>query len=554
MIGSAQTDGLVTDFAEFAVLCERLAATSSRLERTQLVADFLRRLTPPEAEVATRWLIGRAFPEAQGRRMALSGRAVWEALAWTGADVKAAAWAGAEDFGELVRQVMTSPVAAHQMLTLGDVATTFTAIAAAAGLGSRKQRITLLADLLQRATPLEAKYIAKIVVGEMRHGVQEGIVLDAIAALSGIDGAAVRRAQQALGDIGRLAGTAKTQGAAGLAAIAVQLFRPIKPMLAQTAANVATAFTALEGRLALEWKLDGARVQIHKQGERVQLFSRRLQDITASLPEIVERVAREARADTAIFEGEVIPVADGRPLPFQELMRRFRRVRDVSETATLVPVRLYLFDVLLLEQQLLLDTPAAARWEALQQARGDLDCVARIIPADVAEGQRFYEAAVASGYEGVMAKALDAGYTPGVRGKGWLKIKKIVTLDLVVIAADWGYGRRHGWLSNYHLAARDASTGEFVPVGKTFKGLTDAEFQAMTERLLRLKVDARGGTVFVRPEVVVEVRFTDIQKSPQYACGLALRFARIFRIRDDKRAQDADTVSTLRALYAQANP
>ena len=547
------TDTLAAPFAVFADLCGRLAGTTSRLERTHIVAEFLQRCTPEETEVATRWLAGRAFPEAQGRRLSLSGRAVWEALAQTGADTTRARWAAAEDFGELVRQLMATVPAPHAGLSFGDVAAAFTAIASAAGSGSRRQRVTILANVLRRTTPVEAKYLAKIVIGEMRHGVQEGIILDAIAVLSGGDGAAVRRAQQALGDIGRLARIAKTDGAAGLAAVAVQLFRPLKPMLAQTAADVDAAFAALQGRLALEWKLDGARVQIHKQGDRVRLFSRRLHDITPSLPEIVERVVRGAHAHIAIFEGEVIPVADGRPLPFQELMRRFRRVRSVAETAAQVPVQLYLFDLLLHEQQLLLDTPAAARWDALQQARGDLDCVARIIPADAAEGQRFYEAAIASGYEGVMAKALDAAYTPGVRGKGWLKIKKIVTLDLVVIAADWGYGRRHWWLSNYHLAARDEVTGEFVPVGKTFKGLTDAEFQSMTERLLALKVEEAGGTVYVRPKIVVEVRFTDIQKSPQYACGMALRFARIFQIRDDKRAEEADTLDTLTALFQRAH-
>jgi DNA ligase-1 len=552
MSGTAQPDAPGARFAEFAGLCEQLAATSSRLRRTQQVADFLRRLSPEAAEIATRWLVGRAFPEAQGRRLALSGRAVLDALAQIGADITGARWAGAEDFGELVRRTM-QPTASVAPLSFNDVTATFAAIATARGSGSRRQRVTLLAQLLRRAAPLEAKYITKIVIGEMRHGVQEGIVLDALAALAGVDAAAIRRAHQAMGDIGRLARIDLTDGAVGLGAVAVQLFRPIKPMLAQTAADIAAAFAELRGRLALEWKLDGARVQIHKQGQRVRLFSRRLHDITASLPDVAARVASSARADSAIFEGEVIPVADGHPLPFQELMRRFRRIRAVSETAEQVPVQLYLFDILLHEQRLLLDTPSAARWETLQQARGDLDCVGRLVPADASAGQRFYEAAVAAGYEGVMAKALDAGYTPGVRGKGWLKIKKIVTLDLVVIAADWGYGRRHGWLSNYHLAARDPATGQFAPVGKTFKGLTDVEFQAMTERLLRLQVDERDGTMHVRPEVVVEVRFTDIQKSPHYPCGMALRFARIFRIRDDKPANEADTLDTLRALFRRTH-
>jgi DNA ligase 1 len=515
-----------------------------------LVADYLRSLTPDDAEVASRWLVGRAFPEAEGRRLSLSGRAVWAALAELGAGVRTADWASAEDFGEMVRRAMPMMPQSTTPLALAELADGFAAIAAASGSGSRRQRIALLAELLRRATPLEAKYIAKIVIGEMRHGVQEGIVLDAIAALCDVRPAEIRRAHQALGDIGRLANLAKTDGAAGLAQLAVQLFRPVKPMLAQSAADVAAAFAELNGQLALEWKLDGARVQIHKWGRQVRLFSRRLKEVTPSLPEVVELVAQSAHAETAIFEGEVIPVAAGRPLPFQELMRRFRRIRDVSATAAAVPVQLYLFDVLLLDGRVLLDTPAATRWDLLQQARGDLACVERIVPRDIAHGHAFYEAAVAVGYEGVMAKALEAGYTPGVRGKGWLKIKKIVSLDLVIVAADWGYGRRHGWLSNYHLAVRDAASGAFVPVGKTFKGLTDEQFRAMTERLLRLKVSEERGTVFVRPEVVVEVRFTDIQKSPQYACGMALRFARIFRIRDDKSAADADTLETLQTLFA----
>jgi DNA ligase-1 len=321
-------------------------------------------------------------------------------------------------------------------------------------------------------------------------------------------------------------------------------------MLAQTAASVDAAFATHAGHIALEWKLDGARLQIHKDGTRVRAFSRRLKDLTTSLPEIVDLVRREVRADTAILEGEVMAIAGERFLPFQELMRRFRRIRNVDETAAAVPVKLFLFDLLLADGDPILARNAAERWEALQRLRGAIECVRRLVPASVEEGQAFYDAAVAAGAEGVMAKALDAAYTPGVRGAGWLKIKKIVTLDLVIIAADWGYGRRHGWLSNYHLAARDGATDAFVALGKTFKGLTDAQFRTMTERLLQLKTGEERGTVSVRPEIVVEVRFSDIQRSTQYPCGMALRFARIARIRDDKPAAEADTLDTVRALFA----
>jgi DNA ligase-1 len=274
-----------------------------------------------------------------------------------------------------------------------------------------------------------------------------------------------------------------------------------------------------------------------------------MKDITPSLPDVAALVSAHAAADTAILEGEVIPVSNGHVLPFQELMRRFRRIRNVDEMIAEVPVALFLFDLLYLDGQPLLDLPVHERWEALQAARGGLETVGHILPADPTEAALFYDRAVTAGYEGVMAKALDSLYTPGVRGKGWLKIKHDVTLDLVVVAADWGYGRRHGWLSNYHLAARDAASGELVPVGRTFKGLTDAQFEAMTARLLQIKVGEEGGTVFVRPQVVVEVKFNGIQKSPSYACGMALRFARIVRIRDDKSVNDADTIDTLRALF-----
>jgi DNA ligase-1 len=533
-------------FVDFAQLCERLAATPSRLERTGLVAAYLQRLDPEAVAIAVRLLLGRAFAEAEGRRMSLGGSAVWRAVEAAGAAPGDTQWAGAPDFGELVRRVMPPP-ATSPPLTLEDLRLAFSDIAAAGGAGSRQRRVAQLTELFRRATPVEAKYLAKIVIGEMRHGVQEGIVLDAIAALGGVSPAAVRRAQQALSDVGRLAMMVRADPAA-LAAVETELFRPIKPMLAQSAADVAAATAALGGRLALEWKLDGARVQIHTGGGRVRIFSRRLQDLTASLPDLAELVARDATAERAVFEGEVIAIADGRPLPFQELMRRFRRVRDIDAVAREVPVRLYLFDLLHRDGAWLLDRPYAERWEALHAARGGLECVPRTVPAAPTAGEAFYRDALAAGHEGVMAKGLDSLYTPGIRGSAWLKIKHSVTLDLVVVAADWGYGRRHRWLSNYHLAVRDPASGALEPVGKTFKGPTDAEFQAMTERLLGLRLREEHGTVFVRPEVVVEVKFDGIQRSPQYACGMALRFARIVRVRDDKRAEDADTVATLRQL------
>jgi len=322
-------------------------------------------------------------------------------------------------------------------------------------------------------------------------------------------------------------------------------------MLAAAAPTIAEAFRILDGQLALEHKLDGARVQIHCLANGVRIFSRRLNEITPSLPEVTELMTPLAQR-RAIFDGEAVAVdAAGRSVAFQELMRRCGRLRDIARLRVEQPVRLFLFDLIALDDQLLIDSPYAERYGLLCDVanRAGLELPARILPASLSEGQQFFARAIAEGYEGVVAKALASHYTPGARGRGWLKIKTARTLDLVIVAADWGYGRRQGWLSNYHLAARDARTGQLLEVGKTFKGLTDADFEEMTARLLALKTSETRATVFVSPEVVVEVAYSDIQRSPNYAGGMALRFARIVGTRTDKTAQEADTIETLAAEF-----
>ncbi len=322
-------------------------------------------------------------------------------------------------------------------------------------------------------------------------------------------------------------------------------------MLAQPAANVAEALRMLGDRIALEHKLDGARVQIHCTGADVRIFSRALNDITASLPEVVE-LARGLGSRPAIFDGEVIAIdAGGRPLAFQDLMRRFGRVRDIERLRVERPVRLFVFDLIGLDGDLLIDLPYEERYAALSEiaSAAGLAMATRILPSTLAEGNQFYARAIADGHEGIVAKALASPYMPGARGRGWVKIKTTRTFDLVIVAADWGYGRRHGWLSNYHLAARDEHGGGFVEVGKTFKGLTDDDFRAMTDRLIALKTAEEHGTVVVRPEVVVEVAYSDIQRSPRYAGGMALRFARIIGVRSDKSADEADTIAAVAAAF-----
>jgi DNA ligase-1 len=542
----------VPSFQQFAEVCQALSQTQSRLQMAELAGDFLASLDIEEAETAARFMIGRALPVGDEARLNISGRAVWRVAAEiTGAlDRGEDIFAEAVDFGDAVEIVMRlrsqepSPT-----LTIAEVERQLREIAAVEGRQARRRKLDLLHDLLVRATSLEAKYLAKVLIREMRHGMSEGVMLEAIGHATGAPIAEVRRVNMMQGDAGRvlriLRGGEPLSPSAHSTALATG---PLKPMLAQPAETVADAFAMLGREIALEHKLDGARVQIHGAGGRIRIFSRRLNEITPSLPEIVERLAADLPDRNFIIDGEVIAVdQQGNPLAFQELMRRFRRIREIQRLREQAPVRLFLFDLLGLDQELLIDHPYQERFAALEELAQavQLELVGRCIPANLDQGLKFYDAARAAGYEGIMAKRLDSRYSPGVRGRGWLKVKGARTLDLVIVAADWGYGRRHGWLSNYHLAARRGVAGEFAEVGKTFKGLTDEQFREMTDRLLALKTDERAGTVFVRPEVVVEVAYSDIQRSPQYQSGMALRFARIVRLREDKAPEEADTIEHL---------
>jgi DNA ligase-1 len=552
----------VGSLRDFAIVCQSLGQTGSRLQMAQMAGEFLAQLDPDEAEIAARFMVGRAFAQGEEAplKLAVSGRAIWKIAAEMtgGAEQGEDIFAAAVDFGEAIEMLLKlRPADPEPSLTIREVSQRLAEIAAIEGRHARRRKLEALRELLQRASALEGKYLAKILIREMRHGMSEGLMLEAIAVMAGRPAAEVRRVHMLEGDLGRVvramrsgAGAAASgllQPAAGESA---SILRPLKPMLAAPVHGVAEAFAALGPELALEHKLDGARVQILCAGQ-IRVFSRRLNEITPSLPEVVEMVGRLGGRG-AILDGEVIAIdRAGAPLAFQEVMRRFGRVRDVERLRVEQPLRLFVFDLMALDGELMIDRPYRERYEALAGLANStgLELARRIVPRSLDEAEAFYAATIEAGYEGVMAKALEARYTPGVRGRGWLKIKRASTLDLVIVAADWGYGRRKGWLSNYHLAARDDSSGEFFEVGKTFKGLTDAEFRQMTERLGALRIEERGGTVIVRPEVVVEVAYSDIQRSPQYQSGMALRFARIVRIRDDKPATEADTIATLRAEF-----
>ena len=505
-------------FSEFTALCARLASTPGRLDKRRLVAEYLRGLPVSEAALAVVYLTGRSFPPSDPRTLNVRG---------------------------LPRN---GPTPAGPPLSLADVAEAFSAVAEAVGAGSRRLRDTRLTALAARASASERDVLGRIITGEMRTGVSDGLVLEAIAEAAGTDMAAARRAALFLGDLSAVATLALNGGATALAAASPRVFVPLLPMLAEIAEDFDEVLSAHGGRTALEYKYDGARIQLHRDGDRVAIWSRRLSDVTRSLPDVVAVARRELTGAPLILDGEVVALdAAGRPLPFQELMRRFRRVHDVEALAAEMPLALHFFDCLVLDGRSLIDEPYERRWEALVRATAGRYLAERLVVDTAAAADAFRHHALAAGHEGVMAKDLRSGYEPGGRGKRWFKLKAAETIDCVIVAVDRGSGRRVGWLSNYHLAVRDGDG--WAEVGKTFKGFTDRQFAEMTQRLWDLAVADDGYTVRVRPEVVVEVEYNEIQKSPTYASALALRFARIARVREDKAPGQATTLDELRALY-----
>ena len=516
-----------TPFSELADLCKALEATTKRKEKTRLLGDFLRRLEPEEVAPAVLLVVGSVFPEFDDRTLDVGWKTVRRVL----------------DGGRQTTLV-------DEPVTILRVHHTLERIAEASGPGSRRLKEALLDGMIAAAGPREAEILLRIVFGEMRIGVNEGMMMEGVAEAAGVPLRLVRRALMFTGDLGEVASTALAEGEEGLRLIGVRMFVPLKPMLASMAYDIAEVIEVHGGRAAFEYKFDGARIQIHRRGNVIRVYSRRLTDVTESIPDIVDLVRERIPGGEFILEGEVVAVdEEGRPLPFQDLMRRFTRVHDVEGMVDKIPLRLHLFDALLLDGRPLIDDPYEERWRRLEEVcPGDL-LARRIVTGDPAEAKGLLRRAIEAGHEGLMVKRLDSGYTPGARGKGWFKIKPVESLDLVIAAADWGSGRRRGWLSNYHLAARDGE--EFRVIGKTFKGLTDEEFRWMTARLQGLKTRETEYTVHVRPEVVVEVAFNEIQRSPHYASGYALRFARITRIRTDKGHEDADTLERVGDLYEE---
>jgi len=551
---------LPTKYLKLAELCEKLETISEKIPKVKLVANFLKELEENEIAPATRLIIGRIIPPWGTDTLDVS----WATIIKVVKDITKAsdkelfdAFNKFGDPGDMVKLLYETKKVVKQAtlvefdLTIEEVDRIIKSIASIKGEGSRDKKERLLYTLLSRSSPVEAKFLVRAFLGEMRHGVNEGLMEEAISQASKIPLDLIKRAHMLIGDLGEVAYIAIVEGIDKLKSVKMKLFHPILPMLAQQAENVYEAIREHGGKTAFEFKLDGARVQIHVSYGNVRIFSRRLTDVTESLPDLVTIISDKFKDREVILEGEVIAVdKNGKPLPFQHLMRRFRRVKDIQKVMKEIPAKLYLFDILYLDGKLLIDEPYVKRWEILKQVCNGLNLVDRLITSDGREAEKFFKQSRELGHEGLMAKKLDSKYTPGSRGKLWLKIKETMeTLDLVIVAAEWGHGRRKNWLSDYYLAARDEKTGEFKIIGKTFKGLTDEEMREMTAKLLSLKIRERGRIVYVRPEVVVEVQYDEIQKSPKYESGLALRFARISKIRTDKGPSEADTIQKVMKLY-----
>jgi DNA ligase-1 len=506
--------------AELVDVSRRVAETPKRLEKIRLLSELLRALPPDEREIGIAFLSGRT---RQGR-IGIGYAAIREA---------------------------TGTPAGEPTLHLADVDRTLQQIETTQGRGSTRARQELLAAIFARATEAEQRFLTGLLMGEIRQGALEGIMADAIARGAGVSAPGVRRAIMMAGDIVPVAVAALTNGEAGVAQYDVKLFRPVQPMLAQTAEDVEEALAEL-GEAALEYKLDGARVQIHKAGDEVRVFSRRLNEVTEAVPEVVEAV-RSLPAHDLIADGEVISLLpDGRPQPFQVTMRRFGRRLDVNGLRAELPLSPFLFDLLYLDGASLLDEQQARRFRALTELTPADIVIPHLVTASREQAAAFAERSFAAGHEGLMAKAVSAPYAAGARGQSWLKIKRAHTLDLVILAAEWGNGRRQGWLSNLHLGARDTERGGWAMLGKTFKGLTDEMLAWQTQELTKIEAARDRYTVYVEPKIVVEIAFNDVQVSPHYESGLALRFARVKRYRPDKSPAEADTLETVRRIAIQA--
>ncbi|MEM1952014.1 MAG: ATP-dependent DNA ligase [Candidatus Caldarchaeum sp.] len=516
-------------FKELAVLCEELESTNSRNEKISLVAKYFRGFLNSEAE------------EAKAAAYLLVG--ITSGIRRIGINI------GPSTLFKAVSEKQLSLVDL-QPLTVLDVWTAVQKSMKTAGEGSSETRKALLANLFARSDDVERKWLVRILMGEMRHGFNAGLLIESVAQLSQRPVDTVRKADMLLGDLGELVKKALEKT---LDSVSLTIFHPIKPMLAEYAYTVEEIISKTRLPVYIEPKIDGVRLQVHKKDDEIRVFTRGLKDITRSVPDVVETGKTSVKGETVILDGEAFSVDDkGRPTPFQETMRRIGREKQTEDILKQLKLVIKFFDIIYVNGEDSWSMPLAYRRRKLETIV-EPSAVNPVVVAETAQTiiEKLHEW-TSMGHEGLMAKSPNSPYVPGRRGGFWFKMKPAKTLDVVVIAAEWGHGRRQGWLSNYHLAVIDETTGQFVPVGKTFKGLTDAEFKKMTEELLKIKTKEFDWGVTVEPKVVLEIEYNEVQKSPRYSSGYALRFARVKNIRFDKSPSEVDTLETVRKAYDQS--
>ncbi|ASJ07614.1 ATP-dependent DNA ligase [Thermococcus pacificus] len=547
-------------YSELADLYRRLEKTTLKTLKTKFVADFLKKTPDELLEIVPYLILGKVFPDWDERELGVGEKLLIKAVSIATGVPEKEIEDSVKDTGDLGESVALAIKKKKQRsffsqpLTIKRVYDTFVKVAEAQGEGSQDRKMKYLANLFMDAQPEEGKYIARTVLGTMRTGVAEGILRDAIAEAFKVKPEMVERAYMLTSDFGYVAKVAKLEGNDGLAKVTVQIGKPIRPMLAQNAASVKEALVEMGGKAAFEIKYDGARVQVHKDGDRVVIYSRRLENVTKSIPDVVSAVLESLKAEKVIVEGELVAVGEGgRPRPFQFVLRRFRRKYNIDEMIERIPLELNLFDVLYVDGETLINLPFSERRKRLEETIAESEKIklaVQLVTNNVDEAQEFYEKALELGHEGVMAKRLDSVYEPGNRGKKWLKVKPTMEdLDLVIIGAEWGEGRRAHLLGSFLVAAFDPHSGEFVPVGKVGSGFTDEDLVEFTKMLKPLIVREEGKFVEIEPKVVIEVTYQEIQKSPKYKSGFALRFPRYVALREDKSPEEADTIERVARLY-----
>lgn len=549
---------MAISFKEFCRICERIESITSTLEITDVVADFLRKLNEEDLKTVPLLLMGSIFPEWDERDLGIGPSSIFEAVSSVASIYR-------EELENLIREYGDAGLAVEEALRrkpksflvfeeeeellLRDVYRILVEISEISGNRSVERKLNRLKYLYSSLSPFEARYLTRILLKELRIGVGEGIMRDAVAKAFGVSPEEVERAYMLTNDFSQIAVALRRGGIEELRKLKMVVGRPVKMMLAQTAPDLEEGLRE-HGVSIVERKYDGARVQIHKDGNKCVIFSRRLEDVTNSLPDLKE-AALKLPFSSAILDGEVIALQGGRPAPFQILLRRFRRKYEVEEMEKEIPIHAYIFDILYEDGEVLIDLPLKERKKRIEKI-GDGEIISfspYIITSDFREAEEFYKIALEEGHEGVMLKNPDSPYTPGKRGKLWLKVKPIMeTLDLAVIGGEWGEGRRASLIGSYLLGARD-ERGNFVPVGKVATGLTDEMLKELTERLKPLIIKQEGKIVEFKPEIVFEVGYEEIQKSPKYPAGYALRFPRLIRVREDKSVDEVDTLERVRELY-----